>query len=155
MSLELVIQENTNAIRDLIATIAKGVPATIAQVAAVAVEAKQEAAGKKYASSAKATAGTSSDSSSSAVDVAEETASTTEPTKVETKAAEHPDGNINLPTDAPTYQDAASIITKLAKSRGRDAAVAVLTKFGAAKLPDVKPEQFAAVIAAANAALEA
>lgn len=52
----------------------------------------------------------------------------------------------------PTYADAAAAITKLSKIKGRDAAVAVLAQFGASKLPDVKPEQFAAVIAAADQA---
>ncbi len=53
-----------------------------------------------------------------------------------------------------TYQDAAAAITKLSRTKGRDAAVAVLQSFGAAKLPDVKPEQFSAVIAAAEAAMK-
>jgi hypothetical protein len=63
------------------------------------------------------------------------------------------DGHANRPADAPTYQDAATAITKLSRTKGRDTAVAVLAKFGAAKLPDVKPEQFADVIAAANEAM--
>lgn len=62
------------------------------------------------------------------------------------------DGHANKPADAPTYQDAAAAITNLAKAKGRDAAMAVLAKFKAAKLPDVKPEQFADVIAAATEA---
>lgn len=62
------------------------------------------------------------------------------------------DGVANRPADAPTYQATADAVTKLARTKGRDAAVAVLTKFGAAKLPDVKPEQFADVIAACEAA---
>lgn len=58
--------------------------------------------------------------------------------------------------DAPTasYQDAATAITKLSRTKGRDVAVALLGKFGAAKLPDVKPEQFAAVIAACDEAMQ-
>ena len=67
----------------------------------------------------------------------------TEPAKAET----FPDG------EGVTYQDAAAVITKLSRIKGRDAAVALLAKFGAAKLPDVKPEQFADVIDAANAEL--
>ncbi len=47
-----------------------------------------------------------------------------------------------------TYKEAADAVTKLAQTKGRDAAIAVLGKFGAAKLPDVKPENFAAVVAA-------
>lgn len=65
------------------------------------------------------------------------------------EAAQALHGHANRPADAPTYQDAAAAITKLSKTKGRDAAVAVLTAFGAAKLPDVKPEQFADIIAAA------
>jgi len=61
-------------------------------------------------------------------------------------------GIANRPAETPTYQDTAAAVTALAKAKGRDAAVAVLTKFGAAKLPEVKPEDFAAVIAACNEA---
>ena len=68
------------------------------------------------------------------------------------EAAQALHGHANHPADAPTYQDAAAAITKLSKTKGRDAAVAVLTAFGAAKLPDVKPEQFADIIAAAEKA---
>lgn len=53
---------------------------------------------------------------------------------------------------APSYKDVAASVTKLAREKGRDAALAVLTKFGAAKLPDVKPDCFAAVIAACEEA---
>lgn len=56
--------------------------------------------------------------------------------------------------EVPTYQATADAVTKLARVKGRDAAVAVLSKFSAVKLPDVKPEQFAAVIAACNQAME-
>lgn len=53
---------------------------------------------------------------------------------------------------AATYDDAANAVTKLARTKGRDAAIAVLSQFGATKLPEVKPEDFAAVIAAATEA---
>ena len=69
-----------------------------------------------------------------------------------TEAVEALNGHANRPADAPTYQDTADAVTKLARTKGRDAAVAVLNEFGAAKLPDVKPEQFAAVIAACEKA---
>lgn len=68
------------------------------------------------------------------------------------EAAQALHGHANNPADAPTYQATADAVTKLAREKGRDAAIAVLTKFGAAKLPDVKPEQFAAVIAACEEA---
>lgn len=74
----------------------------------------------------------------------------TQMTASEAEKALH--GHANNPADAPTYQDTADAVTKLARTKGRDAAVAVLSGFGAAKLPDVKPEQFAAVIAACEKA---
>lgn len=74
----------------------------------------------------------------------------TQMTAAEAEKALH--GHANNPASAPTYQDTADAVTKLARTKGRDAAVAVLSKFGASKLPDVKPEQFAAVIAACEEA---
>ncbi|MDZ4056832.1 MAG: hypothetical protein U1D69_07665 [Polynucleobacter sp.] len=53
-----------------------------------------------------------------------------------------------------TYEDASKAIIALSKAKGRDAAVAVLEKFQAANLKAVKPEDYAAVIVAANKALE-
>lgn len=53
-----------------------------------------------------------------------------------------------------TYEDASKAIIALSKAKGRDAAVAVLEKFEAANLKAVKPEDYAAVITAANKALE-
>jgi hypothetical protein len=55
-------------------------------------------------------------------------------------------------TEAVSYQETATAITKLSRVKGRDTAVALLAKFGAANLKEVKPEQFAAVLAAANEA---
>ena len=74
----------------------------------------------------------------------------TQMTAAEAEKALH--GHANNPAGAPTYQDTADAVTKLARTKGRDAAVAVLNEFGAAKLPDVKPEQFAAIIAACEKA---
>jgi hypothetical protein len=70
-------------------------------------------------------------------------------------AAEAPVETPN-PEEAATsyvYQDAADAITKLAKAKGREGALAVLQKFDIAKLPDAKPEQFAGIIAAAEKAI--
>ena len=74
----------------------------------------------------------------------------TQMTAAEAEKALH--GHANNPADAPTYQATADAVTKLARTKGRDTAIAVLAKFGAGKLPDVKPEQFAAVIAACEEA---
>ena len=51
-----------------------------------------------------------------------------------------------------TYQDAAKAIQDLAKTKGRDAAIAVLATFNAIKLPEVKESDFAAVVKACEAA---
>lgn len=56
--------------------------------------------------------------------------------------------------EQPTYQETAAAITKLSRAKGRDAAVAVLQSFGAAKLPEVDPSQFSAVLAAVQEAME-
>ncbi len=93
-----------------------------------------------------------------AVETAKEEAkgkTTSTKTEAKTEAKDEPKalhGHANRPADAPTYQATADAVTKLARTKGRDAAVAVLKEFGAAKLPDVKPEQFAAIIAACEKA---
>lgn len=135
MSLEATIQENTQAIRELIAALAKGVTPTPAQVAAVATEAQAE----KPAPAKKTQAAATQESST--------------PTASDNSASSSPATPAAEPE--PTYQDAAAAITKLSRTKGRDAAVALLAKFGAAKLPDVKPEQFAEIIKAAIAAMGA
>jgi len=49
--------------------------------------------------------------------------------------------------------DVNTAIIGLAKAKGRDAAVAVLQQFGVTKVPELKPAQYADVIAAAQKAL--
>jgi hypothetical protein len=128
MSLENALQENTAAIRDLIAAM-QGAPVA----APVVAEPKAEAPAKteKKAKAEKA-----------------------ETPKVEAAATPEPKEEVApvADEDAPdaTYQDAAQAITALSKIKGRDAAVALLKKFGASKLPEVKPEDFNAIVAAAN-----
>ena len=137
--LKAAVEANTNAIRELIAAIKAGVPTTAAQVAAVVTEAKPTTAAKETA--AKKT------TPAEKVEPAP-----TQPT-AEAGAAAAPEkkDEPSKQADTPSYQDTANAVIKLAREKGRDAAVAVLAKFGASKLPDVKPEQFAAVIAECNA----
>ena len=90
-----------------------------------------------------------------AVETAKQTAKTEvkdEPKAEAQAAATTETAQATETADAPTYQATADAVTKLARTKGRDAAVAVLNEFGAAKLPDVKPEQFAAIIAACEKA---
>ena len=134
MSLEATIQENTNAIRELIAALAHGVPTTAAQVAAVVAEIPTLVTEAKPEKPAKKTqvAATQESSTPTAPDSSESSSSETE--------------------EPPSYQETAAAITKLSRTKGRDAAVSLLGKFGAVNLKEVKPEQFASVIAAANEA---
>ena len=86
-----------------------------------------------------------------AVETAKETAKTEvkdEP-KAEAQAAAATET-----ADAPTYQATADAVTKLARTKGRDAAVAVLNEFGAAKLPDIRPNDFQKVIDACAEAMQ-
>ncbi|WP_334157899.1 hypothetical protein [Oryzomicrobium sp.] len=149
MSLETVIQENTNAIRELVAALAKGVPTTSAQVAAVVAEAPPAAKAEAQATNTKKEA-VKAAPTEDAPAAGQKPEALTQMTGAEAEKALH--GHANNPADAPTYQATADAVTKLARTKGRDAAIAVLTNFGAAKLPDVKPEQFAAVIAACEEA---
>lgn len=137
MSLEIAIQENTAAIRELIKAISNGIPTTAQQVAAVVEEATEVKAEAPAKTEKKAKA------------------EKTESAKVEQAATPEPKADVApAADDAPevTYQDAANAITALSKTKGRDAAVALLKKYGASKLPEVKPEDFAAIVADAKAA---
>jgi hypothetical protein len=156
MSLEATIQENTNAIRELIAAIKTGVPTTAAQVAAVVTEAKTTPCAGHDAETTKADAAketAAKETTAAATEAAASTQSTAEAVAdaAPEKKADKSEAS-DKSADAPTYQATADAVTKLARTKGREAAVAVLTKFGARKLPDVKPEQFAAVIAACEEA---
>jgi len=52
----------------------------------------------------------------------------------------------------PTLQQVADAIIDLANNHSRDAAVGILAKFNVKKVPELKPEQFASVLAAVAAA---
>lgn len=145
MSLEATIQENTAAIRDLIAALANGVPTTVAQVAAVVDQAPAEAVAEAQPASTARAAGKNKPEKA---DPKPETLAQMNGAQAE-KALE---GHANAPKDQPTYQDAANAVTKLARTKGRDVAIQVLAQFDAKTLPDVKAEQFADVIAACEKA---
>lgn len=58
------------------------------------------------------------------------------------------------PAPAPvSYADAAGAVTRLVKEKGRDAAKALLSSFGAANLKEIPEAKFAEVLAAAEKAL--
>lgn len=70
------------------------------------------------------------------------------------EATEALNGHANRPVDAPTYQDVTAAINAVAKAKGRDAAVAVLAKFGVKRGPELTPEQYADAIVACKEAAE-
>ena len=122
---------------------AKGKATTTKKEAAAKTEVKEEP-------KAEAQAAATSETVQATETAEQKPEALTQMTAAEAEKALH--GHANNPPDAPTYQATADAVTKLARTKGRDAAVAVLSEFGAAKLPDVKPEQFAAVIAACEKA---
>lgn len=131
---------NHNQLNAVMAALA-GNPAAVEQIAETVSEAKPAKAPKKEAAKVE-------------TPVVAEVAQAEPEQKPETlaqmsaaEAVDALDGHANQTAEAPTYQATADAVTKLARAKGRDAAVAVLSKFGAAKLPEVKPEDFAAVIA--------
>ena len=116
--------------------------------------AKEEAKGK--ATAAKKEAAKPEAQAAAATETAQATEqkpeALTQMTAAEAEKALH--GHANNPTDAPTYQATADAVTKLARTKGRDAAVAVLAKFGAGKLPDIQPHDFQKVIDACAEAMQ-
>lgn len=51
------------------------------------------------------------------------------------------------------YEDVKPLILELTKTKGRESAASALAKFGAAKGPELKPEQFAEFVAHAKSLL--
>lgn len=129
MSLEQAIQENTAAIKALIAALGTGATSQAAAQAETATveEPKAEKPTKEKKQSAPAATPESKEDTAAAAD---------EPAPV-------------------SYDDCAQSVTKLAKSKGRPAAVALLGQFDLKTLQDAKdkPELLARVKAAADAEL--
>ena len=129
MSLEQAIQENTAAIRELIAALGKGAPSQAAAPVEnpPVEEPKVEKPAKEKKQQAPAAMPESKEEAAPAAD---------EPAPV-------------------SYDDCAQAVTKLAKTKGRPAAVALLGQFDLKTLQDAKdkPELLAQVKAAADAEL--
>lgn len=129
MSLEQAIQENTAAIRELIAALGKGAPSQAAAPVETATveEPKVEKPAKEKKQQAPAAMPESKEEVAPVAD---------EPAPV-------------------SYDDCAQAVTKLAKTKGRPAAVALLGQFDLKTLQDAKdkPELLAQVKAAADAEL--
>ena len=129
MSLEAVIQENTTALRDLIAQLQAGQAPAAIKVAAIKVA--------DVAAPVPAPA-----------PAAKEDKPKAEAKETKTEKADAPAAEV-------TIDAVKKATTDLAKAKGRDAAVEVLGQFGAKNANEVKPEAYADFITAAAKAQEA
>lgn len=136
MSLELAIAENTRAINALIAILRDQASNPVPEEVACATEPDPPKSTRKAKKEA-----------------------TPEPRPLEPSApAPEPGAADASATEAaaapavepPTYEQAAAAVTALIKTNGRDAAVALLKRFGASNLKGVDPAQYAELILAAN-----
>lgn len=126
MSLELALQQNTDALHQLIALLSdpSALKAASAPVATTEQKKEKPAAEK-------------SEKKQSAGDV-----QTAETTKAETtEAAKSSDDK-----PQPTYDDVKAAVIKLSQAKGRDTVVDVLSRFGVTKAPDLKPDQYAGAL---------
>lgn len=157
MSLETAIAENTSALRELLAVLQAGAPAIQPEAASTG---KKSGAGRSSVQTQ--TASDSSANSSTGSTKADEPgkgadAGNAPPDAAAQTAAEPATSGTAQSAqtgDAVTYQAAADAVTKLARTKGRDAAIGVLKSFGVEKLPEVKADQYAAVVAACAKAME-
>lgn len=132
MSLEQAITDHASALRELAAAIrgtistANGITAATDQVIGAAKSA--------------AAATTTTKEATSTTQVAE--------TK---KPAEQPKPEAAAGAPAPDYEAVKAKVLAVSKDKGRDQVVALLQRHGVDKAPELKPEQYAAVIADADA----
>lgn len=127
MSIETLLADNTAAIRELIATLK----------AQAYVEASQPATTKP--APAKAEPKPKAETKPAPTPVVEDT-----PEAHATPA--DPETLVSL-------DEVKAAVLKLAATKGRDAAVGVLQSFGAAKAPELKPEQYAPALDALTKAM--
>lgn len=152
MSLEQAISANTEAIRALIAAIgtvsipsatvelraepaAAGTPLTAAQAEAALFNQHGKAAAEAPAAAApKADKPKAASTKPAAQAPAAQPAAETPPFQADTTAA------------APTFEQVRDAIMGLSKAKGRDPVVALLQRFGASKVPDIRPEFYVSTL---------
>ena len=145
MSLEALLAENTAAVRELTAALRAGAalalgPNTTPEQIDASIKAENASPKPEAPTSAETPAAPAPSPSTAEVPA----------TAPEPKAAPQPAPQ----ADAPDYATTAGAINALVKARGRQVAVDVLGQFKAANLKAIKPEQYADVIAACEAAAE-
>ncbi len=163
MSLELALQENTEALRSLQAMLAGLTLTASAQGPKSATVAAASVSGPATAKAdaPTKTAKESTQSAATAVAAAQaSTAATPDPKPAavspqsETAAAQPASKPVaSTSVAAVTYDDVKALVLQVSKDKGRDAAAAVLSGFGVAKAPELKPEQYADAVAQLKAAL--
>jgi hypothetical protein len=134
--LEQAIADNTAAIRELIATIKASAPTTPARAAPVA---------KTVTNDVKATVTENNGASSTpgAPFHPAEAAAQEKPAMEEVPPA-------TPVAESVTYEQVKHAILKVASTKSREIAAGILAEFGAAKGPDLKPEQYAGIMARLN-----
>lgn len=160
MSLETAITENTAAIRELIAALTHG--PIIAQdvdtgkkrtpAGKPAANARTEPTVQAAADDAPENKPASTNQSSDASQAADNSGNVPQGAAAQTAAEPATDTTAQSAATgaAATYEDAKAAVLALGKAKGRDTTLEVLSRFGASKLPDVKPEAFADLIELAN-----
>ena len=148
MSIEAAIQENTvalNTLANLIEKLVKGeaLSKTSDPKATVGNGASSTAQSPKHDAPEAAAQDKTVSGEAKTSDTAREQGKTAK------QAAEALHGHANNEASV-TYQQVAEAITELAKTKGKPAAVVLLQSFGVARGPELKPNQYAAVFAAAN-----
>jgi hypothetical protein len=135
MSLEQAITDHASALRELAAAI-RGTISTANNITA---------ATDKVISTAKTTAAATSAAKEVAQgDDAKKPAAT--PAAAGSKSEAGPASS----STAPTYDDVKAKVLALSKDKGRDQVVALLQRHGVEKAPELKPEQYADIIADAD-----
>ncbi|MDN7881385.1 hypothetical protein [Burkholderia aenigmatica] len=146
MSIEKTIAENTAAVLKLTETLLAlnlQAPATAAQPEVEAAK-KPDAQKETPAHTPRTAAGDDASGKKDASSDSGASSAGDAPPADEQAAQTTPDAD----AETVTYEQASAAVTGLAKTKGRAVAIAVLKKFGATKLPEVKPGQFAALIKA-------
>lgn len=70
-----------------------------------------------------------------------------ESSSTESKRAEESENSARTEqSTALTYEDAKAAVIEVTKVRGRETAVELLQRFGVSKLPELKPEQYGALV---------
>lgn len=136
MSIETLLAENTAAIRELIATIKAQAYAEVSQPATT-----------KPAPEPESKATFRINKNHPQIEVIKALAT---PVVEDTPEAHATPAD---PETLVTLDEIKAAVLKLAATKGRDAAVGVLQSFGAAKAPELKPEQYGDALTALNNAM--